>query len=200
MVKIGPKLGLKLKCPFPPFLRIIFGVFVETSLKTVHTFLMGHILKFPAKKSFFCRAGSQRGPEENSPKQVKIAFLSRFTPICWDIFHKLPLNNMLLAIRVPLKHFFKKLLWLGGVMGPKMAQNALFPYFSELFLVLLLKHSSKHYSFTIGHGLKEEMEMEIARPKTKTPGNSIAYCFFVVTLGNSTTFLINPWKFYMLFL
>ena len=56
MVKIGPKLGLK--CPFPPFLGIIFGVFVETSLKTVHTFLMSHILKFPAKNFFLCRVGS----------------------------------------------------------------------------------------------------------------------------------------------
>ena len=56
MVKVGPKLGLK--CPFLPFLQIIFGVYVETSLKTVHTFLMGHILKFPAKKNFFCRLGS----------------------------------------------------------------------------------------------------------------------------------------------
>ena len=37
----------------------------------------------------------------------------------------------------------------------------------------------------------------IPRPKTKTPGNST---FFLVTLGNSTLFLINPWKFYMLFL
>ena len=60
MVKVGPKL-LDLKCPFPPFLQIIFGVFVETFLKTVHTFLMGHILKFPAKKKFL--QGGLRGPE-----------------------------------------------------------------------------------------------------------------------------------------
>ena len=52
------KIGPEAKMPFSPFLRIIFGVFVETSLKTVHTFLMGHILKFPAKKNFFCRLGS----------------------------------------------------------------------------------------------------------------------------------------------
>ena len=146
MVKIGPKLGLKLKCPFPSFLRIIFGVFVETSLKTVHTFLMGHILKFPAKKSFFCRASCQGGPEENSPMQVKIAFLKRFIPICWDIFHKLPLNNMLLAIRVPLKHFLNCFrLSKGSGNGPKLVQNAIFPYFSGFFLVPLLKHSSKQY-------------------------------------------------------
>ena len=189
MVKIGPKLGLK--CPFPPFLRIIFGVFVETSLKTVHTFLMGHILKFPAKKSFFCRAGSQRGPEENSPKQVKIAFLSRFTPICWDISHKLPLNNMLLAIRVPLKHFFKKLLWLGGVMGPKMAQNALFPYFSELFLVLLLKHSSKQYSteFHNGSWFKRGNGNGNSKAKNKDPWKFHSILFF---LG-------HPWKFHNVF-
>ena len=33
--------------------------------------------------------------------------------------------------------------------------------------------------------------LEISRPKTKTPGNSTL--FFLVTLGNSTSFLINPW-------
>ena len=146
MVKTGPKLGLKLKCPFPPFLRIIFGAFVETSLKTVHTFLMGHILKFPAKKSFFAGRAPKGVQKKTAQSRSKLHFCQdSHLYIYWDIFHKLPLNNILLAIRVPLKHFFFKLLWLGGVMGPKMAQNALFPYFSELFLVLLLRHSSKHY-------------------------------------------------------
>ena len=37
----------------------------------------------------------------------------------------------------------------------------------------------------------------IPRPKTKIHGNST---FFLVTLGNSTLFLINPLKFHMLFL
>ena len=40
--------------------------------------------------------------------------------------------------------------------------------------------------------------LEIPRPKTTTPGNSTL--FFLVTLGNSTSFLLNPWKFRMLFL
>ena len=39
--------------------------------------------------------------------------------------------------------------------------------------------------------------LEIPRPKTKTPGNST---LLLITLGNSTSFLINPWKFHMLFL
>ena len=81
-------------------------------------------------------------------KQPDIAFLSRFTPICWNIFRKLPLNSILIAIRVPLKLFFKKNCFgLSNRLenGPKLAQNALFPYFSELFLVFLLKHSSKQY-------------------------------------------------------
>ena len=139
------KIGPEAKMPFSPFLGIIFGVFVETSLKTVHTFLMGHILKFPAK-SFFCRAAPKGVQKKTAQSRSKLHFCQDLhLYICWDIFHKLPLNNILLAIRVPLKHFFLKLLWLGRVMGPKMAQNALFPYFLELFLVLLLRHSSKHY-------------------------------------------------------
>ena len=42
--------------------------------------------------------------------------------------------------------------------------------------------------------------LEIPRPKTKTPGNSTHIIYFLVTLGNSTLFLINHWKFHMLFL
>ena len=41
--------------------------------------------------------------------------------------------------------------------------------------------------------------LEIPRPKTKTP-LEIPHYFFLVTLGNLTSFLINPWKFHMLFL
>ena len=41
--------------------------------------------------------------------------------------------------------------------------------------------------------------LEIPSPKTKTPGNS-TWFFFLVTPGNSTSFLINLWKFHMLFL
>ena len=32
--------------------------------------------------------------------------------------------------------------------GLKMAQNALFPYFSELFLIFLLKHPTEQYRFS----------------------------------------------------
>ena len=35
------------------------------------------------------------------------------------------------------------------------------------------------------------------KPRALQPGNSLL--FFLVTLGNSTSFLINPWKFHMLF-
>ena len=42
--------------------------------------------------------------------------------------------------------------------------------------------------------------LEIPRPKTKTPGNSTHIIYFLVTLGNSTLFLINHWKVHMLFL
>ena len=194
MVKIGPKLGLI--CPFPPFLQINFCVFVETSLKSVHTFLMGHILKFPAKKIFFLQGGLPGGPE----------FLSRFAPICWDIFHKLLLNNMLLAIRVPLKHIFFNCLGLsnGPENDPKLAQNTLFHYFAELFLVLLLKLSSKQYRVSQWvirrNGNEEKRKWKWKFQGQKQRPLEIPYYFFLVTLGNSTTFLINPWKFYMLFL
>ena len=39
--------------------------------------------------------------------------------------------------------------------------------------------------------------LKIPRPKTKSPGNFTL--FFLVTLGNSSLFLINSWKFHMLF-
>ena len=42
--------------------------------------------------------------------------------------------------------------------------------------------------------------LEVPRPKTKTPGLEILHYFFLITLGNSTSFLINPCKFHMLFL
>ena len=143
---IAPKLGPK--CPFSSFLRIIFGVFAKTFFKTVQTFKMGHSLKLPVKKNIFLQGGAPRGSRK-SPNQPKIAVLTRFTQICWDIFHKLPLNSMLIAIRVPLKLccFFLNCFGLsnGPKNGQKLAQNALFPYSLELFLVFLLKHSSKQY-------------------------------------------------------
>ena len=72
MVKVGPKLGLK--CPFLPFLQIIFGVYVETSLKTVHTFLMGHILKFPAKKVFFAGQAPKGVQKKTAQSRSKLHF------------------------------------------------------------------------------------------------------------------------------
>ena len=123
---------------FPHFSELSLVLFAKTFLKTVQTFIMSHSLKL-----FFVGWGSQ-GVQE----QPDIAFLSRFTPICWHIFRKLPLNSILITIRVPLKLFFKKNCF--GLSnrpenGPKLAQNVLFPYFSELFLVFLLKNSSKQY-------------------------------------------------------
>ena len=38
---------------------------------------------------------------------------------------------------------------------------------------------------------------KVKNQETKTPGNSTN--FSLVALGNSTSFLINPWKFHMLF-
>ena len=46
-------------------------------------------------------------------------------------------------------------------------------------------HSQKLQKILLSHPL------EILSPKTKTPGNST----FFITSGNSTLFLINPWKF-----
>ena len=51
-------------------------------------------------------------------------------------------------------------------------------------------HSQKLHKVLLSHPL------EILRPKTKTPGNST----FLITSGNSTLFLINPWKFLLQFL
>ena len=112
--KIGPK------CPFSLFLGIIFGVFAKTSLRTVQTSTMDHSLKFQPKK-FFLPCGAPSG-SRNSSNYPKIAFLLRFTPICWDIFHKLPRNSILIAITVSLKLFFEKNAS-GWVMGPKMIQS-----------------------------------------------------------------------------
>ena len=79
------------KCSFSLFFGIIFGVFAKAFFKTAQSFTMGHCLKFPPKKNFFCRTGLPGGPE--TAQTIEIAFLSRFTPICQDIFHKLPLNG-----------------------------------------------------------------------------------------------------------
>ena len=72
-------------------------------------------------KKFFLWVGAPRW-SRNSPNYPKIAFLLRFTPICWDIFHKLPRNSILIAITVSLKLFFEKNAS-GWVMGPKMIQS-----------------------------------------------------------------------------
>ena len=93
---------------------------------------------------------------------------------------------MLLAIRVPLKHFFKNCFGLSNEPenGPKC------PF--SLFLGIIFGAFAKTFfktvqSFTMGHGLKEEMEIEIPRPKTKTTENSILF------------FLGHPWKFHYVF-
>ena len=67
---------------FPYFSELLLVFFAKTSLRTVQTFAMGHSLKFPAK-IFFLLGGAPRG-SRNSPNYHKIAFLSRFPPICWD--------------------------------------------------------------------------------------------------------------------
>ena len=87
---------------------------------------------------------------------------------------------MLLAIRVPLKHFFKNGFGLsnGPKNGPKMGPKCPFSLFLRIIFGTFAKTFFKAVqSFTMGHGLKEEMEMEIPRPKTKTPraGNSILF-------------------------
>ena len=76
-------------------------------------------------------------------------------------------------------------------MGPKMAQNVLFPYFSELFLVLLLKHSSKQYSteFHNGSWFKRGNGNGNSKAKNKDPWKFHSILFF---RG-------HPWKFYNIF-
>ena len=93
------------------------------------------------KENFFLPGGCPSG-SRNSPNYPKITFLSRFTPIYWDIFHKLPLNSILKSIIVSLKLFLS---CFGLENDPKLTQNALFRYFLELFLVFLLKHPSEQY-------------------------------------------------------
>ena len=107
------------------------------------------------------------GGPETAQISPKLQFCQDFTQICWDIFLKLPLNSMLIAITVPLKLFFFKYcfgLSNGPENGPKLAQNALFPYFSELFCVFLLRHSSNQYieSFPMSHGLKFPAKLQIS--------------------------------------
>ena len=74
----------------------------------------------------------------------------------------------------------------------------------EFFILLLYpwKFQTKQ-SFTSGNSTKLcyilwKLQAQKPRPKTKRPGE-ITHCFFLVTPGNSTSFLINPWKFHMLF-
>ena len=93
----------------------------------------------------FLSVGAPSG-SRNSPNYPKMAFLLRFTPICWDIFHKLPLNSILIVVRVSLKLFFEKKCFRlsnGPKNDPKLAQNALFSYSSEFFFVFLLKRPWK---------------------------------------------------------
>ena len=71
-------------------------------------------------KKFFLLVGAPRG-SRNNPNYPKIAFLLRFTPICWDIFHKLPRNSIQIAISVSLKLFEKNAS--GWVMDQKMTQS-----------------------------------------------------------------------------
>ena len=80
----------------------LFSVFLLKQSSNQYSFTMGHGLKFPAKKNISLPDRAPRG----SKKQPKLAQncifvkIYLYTPICWDIFHKLPLNNMLTAIKV----------------------------------------------------------------------------------------------------
>ena len=83
---------------------------------------------------------------------------------------------MLLAIRVPLKHCFCGLSN-GPENGPKMGPKCPFSLFLGIIFGTFAKTFFKAVqSFTMGHGLNEEVEMEIPRPQTKT-GNSILFFF-----------------------
>ena len=63
------KIRPEAKMPFSPFSPNYFWCFCwNIPLKTVHTFLMGHILKFPAKKNFFLQDGLPRGSRRKQPK------------------------------------------------------------------------------------------------------------------------------------
>ena len=89
---------------------------------------------------------------------------------------------------------------LGWVMSLKMAQNALFPYFSELFLVLLLKHSSKQYSTEFHNGSWFKRGNGNRNSKAKNNPWKFHIIFSWSPLEIPLHFLINPWKFCMLFL
>ena len=87
----------------------------------------------------------------------------------------------------------------------KKKQGELRIYFSEnhpgisfFFFTLLLRIPDKtKLNPLMFHKILLD-PLEIPRPKAKTW--EILNYFFLVTLGNSTSFLIKPWKFHMLFL
>ena len=104
----------------------LFSVFLLKQSSSQYSFTMGHGLKFPAKKIFFFARQGFQGVQKQPKLAQNCIFVKiyLYTPICWDIFHKLPLNNMLIAIKVA---FY--LIALNKVMGPNMAQNCPFNRF-----------------------------------------------------------------------
>ena len=128
LVKIGPKLGPK--CTFPFSLNYFcFVFFAKISFKTMQSFTMGHSLAFSTKKNFFLQGADPRGFRNHH--QPKIACFSRLTA----------LNSILIVMEVRLKLFFKKNCFglnNGPENSPKLVQNVIFPYLSELFLFFLV--------------------------------------------------------------
>ena len=103
------------------------------------------------KENFFLLGGAPRG-SRNSPNYPKIAFMSRFAPICWDIFHKLLLNCILKSIIVPLKLFFK-LLW--ARKWPKIGPKCPFSLFLGIIFGVFAKTFLRTVqTSTMGHSLK----------------------------------------------
>ena len=80
----------------------LFSVFLLKQSSSQYSFTMGHGLKFPAKKIFFFARQGFQGVQKQPKLAQNCIFVQiyLYTPICWDIFHKLPLNNMLTAIKV----------------------------------------------------------------------------------------------------
>ena len=55
-------------------------------------------------------------------------------------------------------------------------------------------------SSTLGTSTIQTFVRSLGNSKTKNRPLEIPHYFFLATLGNSASFLINPWKFHMLFL
>ena len=94
---------------FPYFSELFLVLLLKYPWKPHRVSQWVRVWHFQPKRKFFFQGWAPKG-SRSSPNWPKIACFSRFTPICWNISHKLLLSIMLIAIRVPLKLFKNKLL------------------------------------------------------------------------------------------